>query len=107
MKWLVSGTWEKTGKAGEMNVEAESMREAYADAKMRGLIAMDAMVVRSAAPPKATTKPRVHGLSFGESQLVLIVGLCASPALIGIPLAIWGFLAYRRHGELRAVGKRK
>jgi hypothetical protein len=55
MRWLVSGTNQQTGQSTQIKVEAETMKEAFADARMRGVDPSQAMKIGESSRPKAAT----------------------------------------------------
>lgn len=69
---------------------------------MRRKASASANPIPYASPGRpAGPTPRMLGLSVGESWIVGIVGLLLAPAMVGIPLVIWAWLAQRRHVEAK------
>ena len=95
-----------------MIVEAPTQRAAEATAAQRGMMVEQCVPANAVATPPSVPTParpyalppdteRVYGLTFSNGFAMYLIGLLLSPALIGIPLIIWGYLARSRIAENR------
>lgn len=111
MKWVVSGKWKIDGKAGNLTLDAKDMREAIALAGEQGLDGMEAVNVGGTSAAQVqylkqftnSVPEEAYGLTRRMAGWAIVGGLLLSPALFGVPLVIWGFVALMKMNRIRAA----
>lgn len=107
--WVIEGVDRDSGEARTLHIEATSSSAARAEADEAGFDVRDVRMMEhhekptprvvAKLPVRGPRRSRELGLSKGESWIVGIIGLVFSPALVGIPLLVWAWLAQRRFAE--------
>lgn len=120
--WDVRGAWKADGGDAQMSVEAGTQQAAEHLAAQRGMAVESCWPAPPAAIPanvhvtvqspslipaklSKANENEAYGLSRFGSWVVGVVGLCLSPAGIGIPLIVWCIVAQNAMNKARREAK--